>query len=252
MKVYTLDKIVRQVLAEREYSMHWYLQFLTYGVSALRELNFDVLQSVKSVRLPINSYKAATLPCDFVDYIRVGNELGQYLDPFGEKESFNRLNKFDAQGNKIPYSDVESQNYYLPANYDGLYWTQYSNDRGELLGRIYNARPTFRNSFLIVRERNEIQLDVEFKGTEITMDYITDGTSIDASNAIHPYAIETIKSYIVWKMKDNGRHYNMGERQMAKDEYYNQLRILKGRMNDMDEISIERSLANWYGPTIRN
>jgi hypothetical protein len=250
--MYTLDKIVRQVLAEREYPIHFYLQFLTYGVSALRELNFDTLQSVKSVRLPVNSYKAATLPCDFVDYIRVGNELGQYIDPFGEKESFNRLNKFDAQGNKITYPDVESQNSYIPANYDGLWYSTYANDRGELLGRIFNARPTFRNSFLVIKERNEIQLDVNFDGTEITMDYISDGLSVDASNAIHPYATETIKSYIVWKMKDNGRHYNMGERQMAKDEYYNQLRILRARMNEMDTISIERSLANWYGPTIRN
>lgn len=250
--MYTLDKIVRQVLAEREYPIHFYLQFLTYGVSALRELNFDTLQSVKSVRLPINSYKAATLPCDYVDYIRVGNELGQYIDPFGEKESFNRLNKFDEQGKKITYPDVEAQNNYIPANYDGLWYTTYANDRGELLGRIYNARPTFRNSFLIIKERNEIQLDVNFEGKEITMDYITDGLSVDSSNAIHPYATEAIKSYIVWKMKDNGRHYNMGERQVAKDEYYNQLRILRGRMNEMDSISIERSLANWYGPVIKN
>ena len=128
----------------------------------------------------------------------------------------------------------------------------YANSYGELLGGIYNARPTFRNSFLIVKERNEIQLDVAFDGTSITMDYITDGLSVDASNAIHPYATEAIKAYIVWKMKDNGRHYNMGERQVAKDEYYNQLRILRARMNEMDTISIERSLASFYGPTIRN
>lgn len=250
MKVYTLDNIVRQVLAEREYPVHFYLQFLTYGVSALRELNFDVLKNVKSVRLPVNSYKAATLPCDFVDYVRVGTELGQYIDPWGSKP-FNRLNKFDSQGNKIPYGDVEAQNYYLPANYDGLWYTNYANDRGELLGRIYNARPTFRHSFEVIRERNEIQLDDSFDGTEITMDYITDGTSVDASNAIHPYAIETIKAFIIYKMKENGRHYNLSERQIAKDEYYNQLRILKGRMNEMDTLSIERSLATWYGPTIK-
>jgi len=252
MKVYTLDNIVRQVLSEREYSMHWYLNFLTYGVTAIRELNFDVLQNVKSVRLPINSYNAAALPCDFVDFIRVGDELGQYIDPWGEKESFNRLNKFDEQGNKVKYPDVEAQNTYLPSNYDGLWYTNYANDRGELLGRVYNAKPAFKRSFLIIRERGEIQLADSFKGTSITMDYITDGTSIDASNAIHPYAIETIKSFIVYKMKENGRHFNMGDRQMAKEEYYNQLRILKGRMNDMDVNMIRRSLASGYWPTIKN
>lgn len=251
MKWYKLDTIIRQALADRGYPVHFYLQFLNYGVSALRELNFDVVGQIKSVRLPVNSYKAATLPCDYVDYIRVGNELGQYIDPWGEKSSFNRLNKFDSSGNKVPYDDVESQNYYLPANYDGLFYTAFANQYGELTGRIFNGQPAFRHSFQIVPERGEIQLDVSYKGAEILMDYISDGTSIDASNAVHPYATETIKAYIIWKMKEHGRQYNMGERQMAKEEYYNQLRILRARMNNIDVNDIRRSLAIGYGPTIK-
>jgi len=252
MKLYTLDNIVRGTLMSRGYPMHFYLNFLHYGVQCLRELNMDVLQNVKSARLPVNSYKACTLPIDFVDYIRVGNELGQYIDPWGPKESFNRLNKFDAQGNKIPYADVESQNYYLPANFDGLWYTNYANDKGELTGRLYNAQPTFRHSFQIIRERNEIQLDVSYEGKEITMDYLTDGLTISASNAIHPYAAATIEAYIIWKMKANSRTYTQGDRMESKDEFYNQLRILKGRLNPIDVNDIRRSLAIGYGPTIKN
>ena len=79
MKLYTLDNIVRSALADRGYPMHFYLQFLQYGIDALRMLNFDVLQSIKSVRLPVNSYKAVTLPCDFVDIVKVGTETGQFV-----------------------------------------------------------------------------------------------------------------------------------------------------------------------------
>lgn len=252
MKGYTLDKIVRQALAARGYSMHFYLQFLTYGVDALRELNFDVLQSVKSARLPVNSYKAAPIPCDYVDFIRIGNELGQYIDPWAENQGFNRLNKFDANGAKIPFPNVEGNNEYIPSFVDGTGIGNYANSRGEMLGRVFNARPSFKHSFLIVRERDEIQLDTDYSGLEITLDYITDGTSIDASNAIHPYAIEAIKSYIFWKMKENGRHYGIQERREAKDEFYNQLRILKGRMNSMGANDVIRSLAKYYGPTVKN
>jgi hypothetical protein len=46
MKVYTLNNIVRGALMSRGYPMHFYLQFLHYGVQCLRELNFDVLQNV--------------------------------------------------------------------------------------------------------------------------------------------------------------------------------------------------------------
>jgi hypothetical protein len=252
MKVYTLDKLVRGVLASRNYPMHWYLQFLHYGVQALREMNFDVLQNVKSVRLPINSYKAATLPIDFVDAIRVGNELGQYVLAWAEKEGFNRLNNFDAQGNKIPYGDIEAANGILPNNWEGFWYTNYINDKGEHLGRIFNNKPSFRNSFQILRERNEIQLDVSYAGQFITMDYITDGISVDASNNVHPYAAASIEAYIIWKMKEHGRQYNISERQIAKDEFYNQLRILRARINAIDTIDIQRSLSRNYGPTIKN
>lgn len=253
MKLYTLDNIVRSALADRQYPMHWYLQFLQYGIDAVRALNFDVLQNVKSVRLPVNNYKAVTLPCDYVDYVRVGTETGQYILPWGEKQdSFNRLNKFDSNGNKIPYGDIEATTGILPADWEGFWYTNYVNDKGEHLGRIFNNFSSYRNSFVVLRERNEIQLDVSYTGTEIVLDYITDGLTTSASNAIHPYAIDCIKAFIFWKMKEHSRAYNISERQIAKEEYYNQLRILKGRIHDIDVNDIKRSLAGGYGPVIRN
>ena len=253
MKLYTLDKIVRSALTDKAYPMHWYLQFLHYGVDALRMLNFDVLQNVKSVRLPVNSYKAVTLPCDFVDYIRVGNEVGQYIYPHGEKrDSFNRLNKFDSNGNKIAYGDIEAANGILPNDWEGFWYTNYLNDKGEHLGRIFNNFSGTRDSFVILRERGEMQLDTSYIGTEIVLDYVTDGLTTSASNAIHPYAIDCIKAYIFYKMKEHSRAYNMGERQMAREEFYNQLRILKARMNSIDINDIRRSLDRGYGPVIKN
>jgi hypothetical protein len=252
MKLYTLDNLVRSTLASRGYSMHWYLQFLHYGVQALREINFDVIQNVKSVRLPVNSYKAVTLPCDYVDYVRIGNEFGQYIMPWAERDDMSRMNKFDAQGNKIPYGDIEATNGILPNNWEGFWYTNYINDKGEHLGRIFNNKPSFRNSFAVLRERGEIQLDTSYDGAEIVLDYITDGISTNASNAVHPYASASIEAYINWKHKEHGRQYGPSERQLAREEYYNQLRVLRGRINHMDVQDIQRSLARNYGPTIRN
>jgi hypothetical protein len=251
MKGYTLDKIVRSALFSKQYPMHWYLQFLHYGIECVRELNFDTLQNVKSIRLPINSYKAATLPNDFVDLIRVGNEIGQYLSPWGAKETMNRLNKFDSTGQKVKYGDVEAANGVLPNNWEGFWYTNYVSDKGEHLGRIFNNKPGFRNSFIMLRERNEIQLDTDYIGKEIVMDYITDGLDINASNAIHPYAHKTIVAYILWQLKEHTRSYNSQERQLAKAEYDNQHRILRARMNPIDTIDIERSLKKFYGPVIK-
>jgi len=251
MKAYTLDNIVRSALAEKQYPLHWYLQYLTYGVDSLRQLNMDVMQNVKSVRLPVNSYFAATLPNDFVDYIRVGNEQGEFISSMGEKRDvYNRLNNFDAQGNKISYGDTNVN--VTPTNWDGLWYTNFINDKGEHLGRMFNNTPAFNNSFVILRERSEIQFDKTITDTSITMDYITDGLSTDASNTVHPYAVDAIKAYIFWKAKEHGRQFNISEKQWVKEEFYNQLRILRARMNSIDVIDIRRSLARGYGPTIKN
>lgn len=253
MKLYTIDKIVRGALIDRGYTMHWYLQFLNYAVNCYRELNFDVLQNIKSVRLPVNSYLAATLPTDYVDWVRVGDQYGQYIAPYGEKKNtYNRLNNFDDLGNKIPYGDVENQSGLLPSNWEGYWYTNYINDKGEHMGRIFNNRPTFRNSFVIIRERDEMQLDSAYYGSEIVLDYITDGTSTTASNSVHPYAVEAIKCYIFWKQKEHGRHYNAQERELSKQQYYTELRLLRARMNNMDVQDIRRSLDTPYGPTIKN
>lgn len=252
MKLYTLDNIVRSALADRGYPLHFYLQFLQYGIDALRMLNFDVLQSIKSVRLPVNSYKAVTLPCDFVDIVKLGTETGQYVVEWGPKDSLNRLNDFDANGNKIPYGDPESESGLLPNDWEGFWLSNFVNDKGEHKGRIFNNFPAFRNSYKLLRERNEIQLDTAFEGQEIVLEYISDGLTVDASNAIHPYAIDAIKAYIFWKMKEHARQYNLSERRIAEDQFYNQLRLLKGRMNDMDYTTIVRAMARRYGPVIRN
>lgn len=252
MKVYTLDKLVRGVLTSRNYPLHFYLQFLHYGIQAVRELNFDVMQNVKSVRLPVNSYKAVTIPCDFVDYVRLGNELGQYVMKWGEKNSFNRLNKFDDNGNKVNYPDIDTANGMLPNTWESYYFSLYVNDKGEHLGRIFNNKPTFPNSFEVIRERNEIQLDEGYEGKEIVLDYISDGLTTDASNAIHPYAAAAIEAYIIYKFKQHSRAYGVGERQMAEQDWYNQLRILRARMNNIDTNDIQRSLSRSYSPTIKN
>lgn len=251
MKLYTLDNLVRSALADLQLPMHYYLQFLTYGIDSFRELNFDVLQNMKSVRLPVNSYGAATLPCDFVDWARVGNEYGQYIERWEPRETFNRLNDFDASGNKEKYPDVEANGSYLPFNYLGLWFTSFANDKGELLGRIFNAKPSFRKSFQIVRERGEIQLDVAYQGATITMDYISDGVNSDATTAIHPYAFSTIKAYIIWKYKLNSRRFPGPEKSQAEQEYFNNYRILRARMNPIDIDQIRRSLGSAYGPTVR-
>lgn len=251
MTTYTLDKIVRSVLADRQYPMHFYIQFLGYGVDCLRELAFDVIPNIKSRRFPVTSYGAIVLPCDFVDYIRIGAENGQYVEPFVEKTDFNRLNKFNDSGQKIKYDEAEWINWRLPSGWSSFWFAEHVNQNGEILGKLFGNKASFRYSFQVIRERNEIQLDRLIADETVTMDYITDGTSTTALSAVHPYAWMTIKKYIVWRYKEDSRRYNNEDRERAKQEYYNELRILRGRNSDLDVHGIKVSLAQTYSASIK-
>ena len=252
MTLYTLDNIVRETLATREYPMHWYLSFMVHAVKCVRELNMDVMQNTKSVRLPVNTYGAVTIPSDYVDFVRIGVEKGPHIQPFQPKASYNRLNNFDDQGNKIPYGDSTVYNNSLPYDRELFWYSNAFNDKGEFRGRVFNNTPAYKNSFIVVRERGEIQLDPDISVDEIIMDYITDGLACGSDTCVHPYSAMCIESYILWQMKEHSRSYSRQESELAKAEYYNQLRVLKGRMNGIDVNDIIRSLRSAYTATIKN
>lgn len=252
MKLYKLDNIVRETLAVRQYPMHWYLNFMVNSIRCVRELNMDVMQNIKSVRLPVNSYNAVQIPSDYVDYVRLGVEKGQFVQPFQPKSSYNRLNNFDDSGNKIPYGEATVYNNSLPYDRELFWYSNAFNDKGEFRGRVFNNTPAYRNSFEVFRERNEIQLDSAVSVDEVVLDYISDGLECGADTCVHPYALSTIQAYIIWQMKEHSRSYNRQESELAKAEYHNQFRVLRGRMNPIDINDIIRSLRSAYTATIKN
>ena len=109
MKVYTVNEIVRSALLTAGKPIHYYMQYLHYGLKAVKEINYDSSLKTKSIRLAVDANNEVTLPDDYVDYIRLGWENGQYVIKLIEKHSFNRLMNLDSDGNQIPFPDVEGE-----------------------------------------------------------------------------------------------------------------------------------------------
>lgn len=251
MRFTTLDRIVRSQLLQSGYSIHWYTQFLKFAADGLRELTFDSLRIINTEKLPVNSYKAVTLPCSFVDWISVGLQQGQYVQPLVTSPSINRLYDYGTNGDKIPYPDVfqdDAKNGNINGigflGYNWVTWNEYNEPIGRLfgLGNFPGA-----NGFIVLPERGEIQLDNASCAKWIILEYISDGQDCNSATRIDPYAQKTIETYIIWMMKENGRQYSMGERQTARQEFLNQQRILRARKDDLtltDIKNISRKNAN--------
>jgi hypothetical protein len=245
MKYVKLDHIVRSVLHQKQLTQHWYLQFLKYASDCLRELTFDTLKTINTRRLPVTDYKAVVLPCDFVDWTKVGIEVNQKIQPLVQTSGINRLNKFDDSGNKTVFGTGSSV--------DAIWATGLFADYGATLGRWYGVGAGFEgDTFKYLPERNEIQLNESLDVTEIVLEYISNGAGVDAATKVDPYAQKTIEAYIDWQYKLHSRAYGISERREAEREYYQQLRFLRARKSDLNTIEdFKRSVIRGYKASIK-
>lgn len=250
MKFYTLNNIVRSVLHQKQLSIHWYLQFLKYAADCHRELTFDVMKSISARRLPVTDYKAVVLPCDFVDWIKVGVEVNQKIQPLVQTSGINRLNKLDAEGNKTLFgtTDTESIVYAGSSWFPGLF-----DDYGISAGRWFGiGAGSEGDTFKFLPERNEIQLNEALDVDEIVLEYVSDGSGSDAATSIEPYAQKTIEAYIDWMYKLHSRSFNISERREAEREYYQQLRFLRARKSDLNTPEdIKRVILRNYKQSVK-
>jgi len=249
MRLYSLDTIVRSALLRKGYPIHFYMQFLKYSSDCLRELSFDSLQNIRSVKLPLNEYNAIPLPCDYVDWVKVGAGNGQSVRPYANRDGYNRLNNLDDNGNKALYATptTVAENA-LPEYEEAI------NINGEAVGRQFGFQGGNNpNSFKVLRERNggEIQFDISATG-DIMLDYISDGLESDAATEIHPYAQASIEAYIFWQMKEHSRAYSSGERQLAEEQFDKEHRLLRARINSFTMTDLRRVLQQSYGGAIKN
>jgi hypothetical protein len=232
--------------------MHYYIQALKSASDCLRELTFDSLQNVNTVPLPISASGAADLPCDYVDFVKVGVPYSQYVRPLVQKDSINRLQNKDSSGTPIPYSNAIDITYGDTVSVPPFFESDYINDNGEPLGRLFGFNAGWiQDGFKILRERGQIQVDQQLCATSIYLEYISDGQCSDNATKVHPYAQKTIEAYILWQFKKHSSAYGLQERKIAKDEFSDERRLLRARMNGLTAQDIKRIVRKSYSATIK-
>lgn len=254
---YSIDSVIKNVLLRRGYPIHFYLDFLISGKDGVRQLAIDSMPIINTVLLPLSASNAAQIPDDFVDYTKIGIRVGQMVKPLVEKSSINRLVYYGSAGTPDKYNGItdipSATNSGLAEPYlfgwDTVTWDSY----GEYVGRQYGFRGSGSewDSFAIIPERGEIQCDENLDVSAIVVEYVSDGMSADAASKIHAYAVDTLEAYMIWQFKENNRTYNLGERQLAKDEYTRQYQIFLARQNPLTIEVLKRIVNRNYRGSIR-
>jgi hypothetical protein len=226
------------------------MQFMVYAADCLREITFDDLRVINTKILPVNQkINAAELPEDYQDYVTVGVMIGQRIRPLVPTSTLNPLISLDVNqnyseqewtDNVVPPGSNENQLYYGALPYAQWFTVRY-NDYGENIGRFFGLGAGYQeDTFQVFKERNQIQLDQKFYVENIVLQYVSDGQSADAASLVDPYAIRTIQAYIDFQMKAHNRTYNMGEKQLAENNYIKERKILRARKSDWSVEKIKR------------
>tara|TARA_R110002050_G_scaffold261523_1_gene401493 strand:+ start:1886 stop:2635 length:750 start_codon:yes stop_codon:yes gene_type:complete len=241
MKIYSLNEIIRSSLLTTGKPIHYYMQFLHYGIKAIKEINYDSPFAIKSVKLTVDANLEVTLPDDYVDHIRVGWENGQYVKELIQKDSFNRLMNLDDSGNQIPYPDIESSMGSYSDNYSSNH-----NDKNEHLGKNFGHVPVYNNAFMVIQERNKIMLDPSLENAKcIILDYITTALPEGSQGTTLPaYAAETIERYILWRYTEHDRMAPMNLKQLAKEEFIHAHKRYRSRNYQVTMNDILKSLRS--------
>lgn len=239
MKYSSLNGSVRSYLNRTGRSIHYYARCLKYGADGVTELLFDTLQITNTVRLPVNEFHEAEIPSDYIDKVMVGLQVGQFVRPLIERNSINSLANFDTStGDQITYPEPEQVEDIWGAM---QWWGININTNGENTGSYYGlGAGSEPDTYKIIEERNVIQLNQNVGNSKIVLIYTGDGTFANAASKFTPYAQKTVEAYIDWQYKLNSKSYGMGDANQAERVFYNELRKLRARKNNLTPELLER------------
>lgn len=244
--------IIRNYLLRKGYPIHWYIQSLAYAKDCMRELNFELPlpSSINTERILVNSVKEAPMPCGYVDWIRFGIEIGQFVKPLVQYNRMNRLPHYDANGQPSIYGTDIATDFGILQNIRWYYPN--TNNLGQNTGGQF-GRGTGReiDTLMEIRERGVFKIYENLKIDYLYLEYITDGLSSDSATKVNPYTQSTIEAYINWQYKENSRSYSDGEAQRAKIMYEQEKDKLRSYLSDLSLDQIKRSIQRGYHSTIR-
>ena len=241
----TIDMIVRRYLLERNLPIHFYAEALFHASSAVREMAKDTLQIINTVSLPVDQdYYAADLPGDFVDEVSVSVPVGGLLRPIPKNDAINPMRSHSTETGQfeVPVNNdaVDTNGYYSYQAGIGWYWKV--NSYGEWTGGYFGGNAgAYRNGYKVIRERRQIQLTSSFTGEGIVLMYVSSGQSADNATQLDWRAFQAVIAYIDWKRA------NPAVKDSAEGRtFYNERRLLRANMNDMDLTDLRQILHKNY------
>ena len=223
------------------------------ALRGIREFGFDVTSRIRSLKRTVESNGTVTLPDDYVDLSKIGVVVDGIVYVLGENKNINMnqiieaavdnvISTEDSEGGTLPIeanviqnrdddgTDTAGSNGTGNNDYDFYVFQNYLYQGG--LGRLYGSGGAhLRGYYRINLEQNRIELDTDIDVSEVVLEYIADEAR-STYPVIHVYAEEALRCYMYYKLCERKTTVPAGEKARARQEYYNERRKAKARMNN--------------------
>ena len=224
-----------------------------FALRGIRELGFDVVSRVKSLKLTCDkTNNTVAIPDDYVDMIKLGVvDSDGILKIFGENKHINYSRKVSAgtstsdseegplpiEGNLIlnreDSKSSTAENINTSEDYDYYVFENYMYNG--TLGRLYGIGGGHKHGqYRINLDQNRIEIDTDGSYSEVVMEYIADEAR-STNPVIHVYAEEALRAYIHYKLCERKSTVPANEKARARSEYYNERRKANRRLSNFSK-----------------
>jgi len=223
-----------------------------FALRGIRELGFDVVSRIKSIKLAVDkTNNTVAIPDDYVDMIKLGVvDSDGIVRIFGENKNLNYSRKVsgtstsDSEEGPLPIEanfiknrvdDKKATNSDLNTAEDYDYYVFENYMYNGSLGRLYGIGGGFREGFYRLNlDQNRIEIDTDGSYDSLVMEYVADEAR-STNPVIHVYAEEALRSYIYYKLCERKSTVPANEKARARSEYYNERRKANRRLSNFSK-----------------
>ena len=231
----------------------------SFALRGIREMGFDMLKVVRSLKMPVSSNNTIELPDDYVDWSKVG-VVGTdgLVYVLGENKNLNVSQTYDLDGSGDP-QDLDGDGFYdrvdsksatssgSPASDAGIadgmesyIFRNFVHENNQ--GRLYGiGGGNYYGEFRVNLDQNRLELKSNSSISEVVIEYVADEAR-SVNPRVHLYEEEALRSFIYYKMIERKASVPANEKARARQEYYNERRKANARMKSFTKEELLKTI----------
>ena len=227
----TLNTVVRDALIDNGLPIHYYMTFSHHAKRCLESLalDFNLGGNVKESKIVVNSYNRVAIPAEAIQIIGVYGIFGGERRNFKRNDQLTKAYKLDGI-TKMPWLEDDTS---FPDNQLGESSTLLDKTIPNEYPTVFYPTNEVDYEFSVDEANSEIILGPRAEMDDVYVWYLSSLVSISSANVVSYIAIPSIISYIDWMVyKASGTAQS--RIMEKKDDYYNEKRLLRGRLNNLN------------------